>query len=246
MPLFKYSQILLLGKIVDCRNSKMMHGQDEWLDKDKTLVDEEEIASHNLSHTKKIDSNNNRVGKKSANEMTKQSNQKKISILNRELTKQLTILRQENNHLQQACKILSENKIKENRKSIEKWRTICKMELSFILNSTLIKINRMGGYKDFLEKEMEAKRRRLEYQIDSGMEDQIYEIKESEDFKQLSEIEQQEWESQMNEQLKELEKNKVVELEKLNKVLLDSEGKEFGMFELCTRLKLDYNLMFPQ
>ncbi|KAF4006145.1 Double-strand recombination repair family protein [Saccharomyces cerevisiae] len=66
----------------------------------------------------------------------------------------------------------------------------------------------MGGYKDFLEKEMEAKKRRLEYQIDNGMEDQICEIKESDDFRQLSEVEKQEWESQMNEQLKELEKKK--------------------------------------
>ncbi|QHS76615.1 Mei5p [Saccharomyces paradoxus] len=222
-----------------------MHDQEEWLDKDKTLVNEEENAGNNHSHAKK-DFNNHRVGKSGIKELKKHANQKEISIQNRELTKQLTILRQENNHLQQACKILSENKITENRKSIEKWRTICEMELSFILNSTLIKINRMGGYKDFLEKEMEAKKRRLEYQIDSGMEDQIYDIKESEEFKQLSKVEQQEWESQMNEQLKELEKNKIAELEKLNKVLLDCEGKEFGMAELCIRLKLDYNLIFPQ
>ncbi|CAI4861774.1 CRB_1a_G0054870.mRNA.1.CDS.1 [Saccharomyces cerevisiae] len=172
-------------------------------------------------------------------DLKKPTNQKEIAIKNRELTKQLTLLRQENNHLQQACKILSENKIIENRKSIEKWRdNFQRWNCLFILNSTLIKINRMGGYKDFLEKEMEAKKRRLEYQIDNGMEDQICEIKESDDFRQLSEVEKQEWESQMNEQLKELEKKKkIAELEKLNKVLHDSEGKDFGMAELCTRLK---------
>ncbi|CAD6649026.1 HN1_G0023090.mRNA.1.CDS.1 [Saccharomyces cerevisiae] len=222
-----------------------MHNQEEWLDKDKTLVNEEENTCINHSYTKK-DTNNYRVGKSGIKDLKKPTNQREIAVKNRELTKQLTLLRQENNHLQQACKILSENKIIENRKSIEKWRTICEMELSFILNSTLIKINRMGGYKDFLEKEMEAKKRRLEYQIDNGMEDQICEIKESDDFRQLSEVEKQEWESQMNEQLKELEKKKIAELEKLNKVLHDSEGKDFGMAELCTRLKLDYSLIFPQ
>ncbi|CAI4053190.1 Mei5p SKDI_16G1540 [Saccharomyces kudriavzevii IFO 1802] len=218
-----------------------MHGQEEWLDKEKTLVD----TCDDSSHIKK-GPDSNRISKKGAKELIKHMNRKEIAIQDRELTKQLALLRQENNHLQQACKILGEDKITENKKSVDKWRTICEMELSFILNSTLIKINRMGGYKDFLEKEMEAKKRRLEYQIDSGIEDQIYEVKESEDFKQLSEVEQQEWEGQMNEKLKELEKNKVMELEKLNKVLLDSEGKEFGMAELCTRLKLDYNLIFPQ
>ncbi|EJS41427.1 mei5p [Saccharomyces arboricola H-6] len=222
-----------------------MSGQEEWLDKDKTLINEEEGFSNNSFHIKK-GSDDNRICKKGDKDLKKHTNQKQLVIQNRELTKQLNLLRQENNHLQQACKILSEDKITENKKSIEKWRTICEMELSFILNSTLIKINRMGGYKDFLEKEMEGKKRRLEYQIDNGMEDQAYEVRESESFKQLSEVERQDWESQMNEQLEELEKNKVAELEKLNRVLLDSEGKEFDMAELCTRLKLDYNLVFPQ
>ncbi|KAF4006146.1 Double-strand recombination repair family protein [Saccharomyces cerevisiae] len=84
---------------------------------------EEENTCINHSYTKK-DTNNYRVGKSGIKDLKKPTNQKEIAIKNRELTKQLTLLRQENNHLQQACKILSENKIIENRKSIEKWRTI--------------------------------------------------------------------------------------------------------------------------
>ncbi|CAI4054348.1 hypothetical protein SUVZ_16G1660 [Saccharomyces uvarum] len=222
-----------------------MQGREDWLDKDKTLVEEEDEGANDDSSHKKKSNDGNRISKKSVKGLKEHLDKKEIAIRNRESTKQLTLLRQENTHLQQACKILSEDKITKNKQSIEKWRTVCEMELSFILNSTLIKINRMGGYKDFLEKEMEAKKRKLEYQIDNGMEDQLYEVRDSEDFKQLSEVEQQQWESQMNEQLKELEKSKEVELEKLNKVLLDSEGKEFDMAELCNRLKLDYKLIFP-
>lgn len=170
----------------------------------------------------------------------------KSRLLNDELTRQIANYRKSNFQLQQAIKILSnyEKEIKV-LKLIQKWRVVSQAGMSFLLNSTLLKISKLGGYEKLIRKELEAKKRQIEYQMDDSMQDQMDEVLESEDFKLLPEEDQQEYKDRMADKIQEAQLWKEKEFTKLEEELQNCADKEMTMEELSKRLKVEYALVFP-
>lgn len=168
-------------------------------------------------------------------------------LLYNELSKQKGSYKKHIDCLQQAIKILKADQ-KEQRviELIDKWRGVAQSGMSFMLNSVMIKITKMGGYEELLRKEFEAERRKLDYQINDGLQDEMEQACESEEFQALSEEMQQEYRDQMNEQLKEIQSRKDKEIAKLESKMKESAGKEMTMQELSNRLKVDYKLIFQE
>lgn len=164
-----------------------------------------------------------------------------------ELNKQIGFYKKDNYQLKQAIKILKyydeEEKV---LLLIEKWRTICQAGMSFIMNSTLIKIARTGGYEELLRKEFEAAKRKLEYQVDDSFQNEMDELLESEEFQRLPEEVQQEYKDKAEEKIREAEVWKEKEFAKLENALKDKQSQEMTMKELSNRLKVEFELVFPE
>ncbi|AAS51644.1 ADL276Wp [Eremothecium gossypii ATCC 10895] len=148
--------------------------------------------------------------------------------------------------LRRAVKIAeSYEQLRQNDSLIEKWRGVCQAAMAYILNSMMLKIGRMGGYKEFKRKEVERMKRQVEYQTNDGVEDQIAELLESDEFLRLPLDEQEEIRERMQERREEAERARERELAKLDAELAATEGEEMTMEELATRLKVDYNMVYP-
>lgn len=170
----------------------------------------------------------------------------KSRLLNDELTRQIAIYRKSNFQLQQATKILNEYE-KEIKvlKLIQKWRAVAQAGMSFLLNSTLLKISKLGGYEKLVRKELEAKKRKIEYQVDDTMQDQMDEVLESEDFQILPEEDQQEYKDCMADKIQEAQSWKEKEFTRLEEEFRNCADQEMTMEELSKRLKVEYALVFP-
>lgn len=168
-------------------------------------------------------------------------------LLYSELSKQKSSYRRHIDQITQALKILEANQDEIRVLAlIEKWRGIAQAGMSYMLNSTLIKITKMGGYEELLRKEFEAERRKLEYQINDGLMDDMEQIIESEEFQALSEDMQQEYKDQMNERMLEIQSKKDKEIAKLEDKMKENAGQELTMQELAKRIKMDFTLIFPE
>ncbi|AGO12972.1 AaceriADL276Wp [[Ashbya] aceris (nom. inval.)] len=148
--------------------------------------------------------------------------------------------------LRRAVKIAeSYEQLQQNDSLIEKWRGVCQAAMAYILNSMMLKIGRMGGYKEFKRKEVDRMKRQVEYQTNDGIEDQIADLLESDEFLRLPLDEQEEIRERMEERREEAEKVKERELAKLDAELQATEGEEITMEELAARLKVEYDMVYP-
>ncbi|CAL9734928.1 meiosis protein 5 [Monosporozyma servazzii] len=159
------------------------------------------------------------------------------------LKKGLTINDRE---LREAIKILTNyDKEIKTKKLIEKWRSITQAAMSYILNMTLCKIDKIGGYEELRKKELKMQKKRLEYMMDDSMQDEMDNILESDEFNQLPIDDQEEYRRMMEEKLKDFENHKQKELKKLEEELTKTTNKEMDMLELSKRLNVSYSLVFP-
>lgn len=147
--------------------------------------------------------------------------------------------------LKQALSILNNyDKEINTRKLIQKWRCITQAAMSYILNMTLCKIDKIGGYEQLRRKEFDLQKKRLEYMMDDSMQDEMDTVIESEDFKALPVDDQVEYKNMMDERLKDFQAHKQKELQKLEKQMNDTTSNEMDMEELADRLKIDYSMVF--
>lgn len=170
-----------------------------------------------------------------------------LKLLGSEYTRQMNSYKIENNQLDQAIKILKNYEQELNvMKLIDKWRVICQGGLSYLLNSTMLKILKIGGYEELKRKEIQAEKRKIEYQIDDSLRDEMESVVESEEFQMISEEDQAEYKKRMEDKIEEMEAWKEKALSKLDEQIKLSANQEMTMQELAQRLKVDYKLVFPE
>ncbi|SCU85112.1 LAMI_0C10176g1_1 [Lachancea mirantina] len=150
-------------------------------------------------------------------------------------------------HLKSGIKILnSYEKETEVENLAFKWRRICQAGMAYMLNSTLIKIDKMGGYEELVRREIEAEKRKIEYQFSDNLEQDIENLLESEEFKMLSTDEQQEYRDKMDAKRQEVEDLQQKELQKLEEKLGKTRETQMTMQELARRLNVDYKMVFEE
>ncbi|SCU89448.1 LAFA_0E18118g1_1 [Lachancea sp. 'fantastica'] len=173
------------------------------------------------------------------------SKRSKVLAEERQKADKIRRLKKDNCALESAIKILaSYSREQEIECLIDKWRSICQAGMSYLLNSTLLKINKMGGYEELVRKEVEAEKRKLEYQLSGQLEYEIDDVIESEDFKKMSVLDQEELKRQLYERKEEADKAQQAQMEKLDARVEESSGKEFTMQNLARRLKVNYEMIF--
>lgn len=170
-----------------------------------------------------------------------------LNLLNNEYTRQINSYKMENNQLRQAIKVLK-NYEQETKvlNLIDKWRGISQGGMSYMLNSTMLKILKMGGYEELKRKEIEAEKRKIEYQMDDSLQDEMDNVLESEEFQMLPEEDQEEYKKRMQDKIDEMEICKEKALAKLEEQVNSSANQEMTMQELAQRLKMDYELIFQE
>ena len=127
---------------------------------------------------------------------------------------------------------------------IAKWRQICQGAMSYLLNSTLFKIDRMGGFEELVRREIEAEKAMIEDQVDSELQGEIEDIEDSEEFRSLPEDSKAEYKQRIEEKTTEMEVWKQKRFIALDEKLKGLAGREMDMEELSRRLKVDYSLVF--
>ncbi|CCC69128.1 hypothetical protein NCAS_0C01380 [Naumovozyma castellii] len=169
-------------------------------------------------------------------------------LLVNELDKQIRSYERLNIELIQAIKYLDDDNSEElkTEQLINKWRDISQSTMAYLLNSILNKIDKMGGYEEFRQKEIEREKTQLEYQLDDGIEESFGSILESDEFKMLSLEDQDEYKQEMETKLKEMEEFKQKQLEKFEKEMENVTNKQLDMKELSKRLNVEYDLVFPE
>lgn len=174
-------------------------------------------------------------------------NSNESRIHNNELMKEIANCNKNIVQLQQGIKLLESYKSEEkNLILIDKWRGVCQSGMSYMLNSTLIKIDKLGGYEEMRRKEIDAEKRKIEYQLDDRLRYQMDEVTESDDFRLLSVEDQLEYKERMEEKLLETEALKEKQFAKLDQQLLETANHEMSMNELAKRLKIEFRLVFPE
>ncbi|QLL30904.1 hypothetical protein HG536_0A07190 [Torulaspora globosa] len=167
-------------------------------------------------------------------------------LLFNELSRQKASYKKHIDQLKQAIKILESFETEERILDlISKWRGVSQAGMSYMLNSTLLKIDKMGGYEELLRRECEAEKRKIEYQFSDNLQEDMEAVFESEDFQALSEEMQQEYREQMMEQVKEAQIRKEKEFAEIELKMKQSAGQEMSMQELSKRMKLEYSMIFP-
>ena len=167
-------------------------------------------------------------------------------LLYNELTTQIKLYKKEVSNITDAIKILNKyDKELKTDQLIEKWRSVCQKAMSYMFNSTMFKIDKMGGYEEFIKKEIEAEKARIEYQLDDSIGDEISKFLESEEFKNMPLDYQEECKMQLDEKRDEVERVKEKSLKILDQRLELCQGQEMTMKELAGRLKVEYELVFP-
>ncbi|SCV05748.1 LANO_0H14312g1_1 [Lachancea nothofagi CBS 11611] len=158
---------------------------------------------------------------------------------------QIRKLRKQHSALESALKILGKfEKEREVLRLIEKWRSICQAGMSYLLNSTLLKISKMGGYEELVRKEAEAEKRKLEYHFSDQIQNQIDDIMDSDEFKLMTEYDQEELRQQMDQKREENDRFQRKELEKLDAKLKENSNSELTMQGLAVRLKVNHDMIF--
>ncbi|GAV50247.1 hypothetical protein ZYGR_0U01030 [Zygosaccharomyces rouxii] len=170
-----------------------------------------------------------------------------LKLLNNEFTRQINSYKIENNQLNQSIKVLK-NYEKEEKvmRLIEKWRSISQAGMSYMLNSTMLKITKIGGYEELKRKEMEAEKRKIEYQVDDNLQDEMDNVLESDEFQMLPEEDQEEYKNRMQDKIEEMEIWKEKALTKLEEQVKLCANQEMTMQELAQRLKINYQFVFPE
>lgn len=239
---------------------------------DTTLIDTslEEDALLNSSHKKQDDSNpkerivTTKNSFKVPFRVSKQPNTLKkdfsdgihlpihnsFILKNKELVRERKMLKTEISELKNGIKILENfQKEREVLELINKWRGVSQCGMSYIHNSTLIKINKMGGYTNFLKTELESEKDKIEYQFE--LEADIESYFESEEFINMCADDQQEVRVQVDEKMFEFERVKEKKIKEIDKKMDEIENcnpdkQIFSMKELAKRLNVEYNLVFPE
>lgn len=191
--------------------------------------------------------NGNKLKFKEESIDTLTSNTRKITIHSNTKNKPFSkcILSTEIKEFKQALNILNNYEKELNtRRLIRKWRCITQGAMSYILNMTLCKIDKIGGYEELRKKEFDLQKKRLEYMMDDSMQDEMDTIIESEDFKSLPIDDQVEYQTMMDERLKNFQIHKQNELDRLEKQMNNTTNSEMNMEELAERLKVDYKMVF--
>ncbi|SMN22167.1 similar to Saccharomyces cerevisiae YPL121C MEI5 Meiosis specific protein involved in DMC1-dependent meiotic recombination, forms heterodimer with Sae3p [Maudiozyma saulgeensis] len=181
---------------------------------------------------------------------TRLLNEKQLSLQNRviynDLTRKISFYRKEITNLSEAINIMKKyDKELKLDELIMKWRNVCQSSMSYLFNATLFKIDKLGGYEEFIRKEIEAEKAKLEYQLDDSVEEEISGILESDEFQALPPDDQEEYKIKFEEKREEVEKVKQNALKVLDDKLILAQNKEITMEELTKRLKVDYNLVYP-
>lgn len=170
-----------------------------------------------------------------------------MKLLNNELARQQNAYKRDANQLEQAISILKKYDQETNTLHlIDKWRGVSQGGMSYMLNSILVKIDKIGGYEELRRKELEAEKRKIDYQMDDRLQDEMDNVLESEEFLALPDGDQEEYKKSMQEKIEEMEAWKERELSKLDTEMKSSGNQEMTMKELSQRLKVDYNLVFPE
>ncbi|KAH3902298.1 uncharacterized protein SCODWIG_03318 [Saccharomycodes ludwigii] len=207
-------------------------------DPDKTLVDNE-----NHHDTASVLIKTNEV---LCNEFNFKTDHLSAKNLRPEITKLklfLNELTKKEQQLKQCLKIIREYKKEEEVTMLtQKWYQVIQCELNYLMNSTLLKFDKMGGYDEFIKREVEFEKQKLEYQFDDSWDDQYKTITESEDFQALSIQEQDDYKEEIENKKLELENLKMKKIEEIESKLVNR--KEFDMKELCKMLNVDHDYVF--
>lgn len=170
---------------------------------------------------------------------------KSVRNLETSLDKKLRELNKRELSLKKANGILSAYCVEtKTLELVTKWRVVCQCSMAYMLNAVKLKIDRMGGYQEFKRKEVESKKKRIDYQYDDSLQNQICEVLESPDYFHLPEEDKIEIKARIDEKIEEIESVKQKELLKLELEVEEAENKEFTMQDLATRLKVDHSLVF--
>ncbi|CCE61188.1 hypothetical protein TPHA_0A01030 [Tetrapisispora phaffii CBS 4417] len=147
--------------------------------------------------------------------------------------------------LKQAIKIV--DKYDEEKKTfdlIDKWRDISQKGLSYMMNSTLLKIDRVGGYMELRKKELEAEKRQIEYQLENDLDGEYENMIETEEFQMLPEDVKSEYAKKFEHEKEKVNSWKEKKFSELDSKLDSISNESFTMEELCKRLKVDFSLVF--
>ncbi|KAH7584101.1 Double-strand recombination repair protein [Nakaseomyces glabratus] len=145
--------------------------------------------------------------------------------------------------LKQAIKIIEEKKLEHLMSLIEKWREVSQKTLSYMQYSTVLKIDKMGGFKKYMERELENKLLEIEDEY-TRFEEEMGSFLESDEFERLSEEQQEEYKDQINSRRYDLEKLKLQKTKEIEKEY-ENVDDVFTLQELTKLLKIDYKLIFP-
>lgn len=145
--------------------------------------------------------------------------------------------------LKQAIKIIEEKKLEHLMSLIEKWREVSQKTLSYMQYSTVLKIDKMGGFKKYMERELENKLLEIEDEY-TRFEEEMGSFLESDEFERLSEEQQEEYKDQINSRRYDLEKLKLQKAKEIEKEY-ENVDDVFTLQELTKLLKIDYKLIFP-
>lgn len=188
------------------------------------------------------------------NRISKQTNlgghkfsNRQTSLQYNELRKQIREKEKENDQITDALKILNKyEKDLQIEQLISKWRGVCQGAMSYLFNETLFKVDKLGGYEEFIRREVDAEKARLEYQMDNSMEDEFSTLIESDEFQNLPLDDQEEYRARMEEQRNEAEILKEKSLQQLDKKMTEASGKEMTLEELARRLNVSYDLVYQK
>lgn len=191
-----------------------------------------------------IKTSQNRISKTINGLVDKPSN-RSLSLQYNELRRQIREKEKENDQMRDAIRILNKyDKDLQIEELIVKWRCVCQGSLSFLFNETLFKVDKLGGYEEFIRKEVDAEKARLEYQMDNSMEEEFSTLVESDEFQSLPPDDQEEYRARMEEQRHEAEILMEKSLKQLDKKISEASGKEMTLEELTKRLNVSYELVY--
>ncbi|CUM62897.1 uncharacterized protein PRCAT00000456001 [Priceomyces carsonii] len=117
---------------------------------------------------------------------------------------------------------------------IQKWRTASQMASSYLLNSFHLKISAMGGISEWRKSIKRKDKEKNRYQLEERLE-WLEKLLNSDQFSDLSSIEQQEIQDQIQD---------LTAANEDDEWEANDEDYEFTMEEMLKYLKLDYNLLY--
>lgn len=223
------------------------------MDPDRTLVDEDDLKTLKTDEKKKSKAKSFDKKGRTLHKVTKPNGpvagNAKAEILKKNSNHNLTInsFKKTKDSLLQAIKILkSIDKEEKTEKCIDKWRDVSVREMSYILNMTLLKINKMGGYEEFVRKEVEGEKDSLRYNSKNDFEEQMEDYFHSSEFQNLEPDEQERIKKEAADQIEIINEKMEKKLNKLNAKIEEAANRDFDMQDLCKRLQVDFHLVFEK